>query len=718
MENIYEVIDVAGLLVCIICWIIVLGENESKNQKNLLVTFTCGLLIAIGNLFEFRATTPEAAMVGIKVSYIGKCFIMLFSLQFATGFCRMKVSKSIINILAILDLLLIGVIMTCERHTLYYSSISYRAIEGSDRIFMILGKGPLYYVWLATFYFGIFWFAFMAIYESALKKGASKNTHIRMTLIVMSTIAAIVLGYMLQLTDIFTDFDPTTLIIAYAEIVLLIDVKWYGLLDTMQAAQERILQDSRDGILITDSQKKYIIYSNSVAKEFFPEISNESDTTIANRIFNSEERVLERDGKHFEIRISPLTEKDEILGYVGWIFDMSFIDQYTNEMIKLKEASEQANIAKTNFLAHMSHEIRTPMNAIVGFSELALRTEESYLVNGYLKNIKDSARTLLYLINEILDISKIETGKMEVTAVTYHIEDVITELRNMLETQANKNGIMIKLQVDEDIPEYLVGDRVKIQEILTNLMNNGLKYTKEGSVILRMYVKEETEKSVLLHIEVEDTGIGIEKANFSNVFEKFEKFDEKKNYGVEGSGLGLAIVKSFVEMMNGTIDFQSEYGKGTKFVVELWQEIGKGPQTIKQDETEVELRIKKGTVLIVDDNELNCEVAKGILECLGISAVISYSGMDCLGRLESNEKYDMILMDHMMPEMDGVETLHAVRAMGGRFETLPIVLLTANAVSGVKESMIKEGFDGFLSKPIDIEELTQTLAKFLGTEDK
>lgn len=717
MENLYRIVDLIGLVICILCFVAVLGENESKNQKNLLVTFMCGLFIAIGNYIEIGATTQEVAMVGIKIAYIGKCFVMLFALQFATGFCRIRFSNSIIKIMIVLDVFIIGVIMTCERHKLYYSSINCKKMEGTDRVVMILGKGPVYYVWIAALFIGVFWFAFMAIYESIIRRGVSKDTRIRMGLIVMSTIAAVVLGCLLQTTSLFTDFDPTTLVVVYAELVILIDVKLYGLLDTMQAAQERILQDSRDGILIADSQKKYIIYANSVAKKIFPELSDKQDTMIANRIFNNEENVLKRDGKHFEIRVSPLTKKDEVLGYVGWIFDMSFIDQYTNEMIKLKEASEQANIAKTNFLAHMSHEIRTPMNSIVGFSELALRTEESYLVKGYLKNIKDSARTLLYLINEILDISKIETGKMEVTAVTYHMEDVVTELRNMLETQANKNDIMIKMQVDEDIPKYLVGDRVKIQEILTNLMNNGIKYTKEGSVILRMYVKEETQKTVLLHIEVEDTGIGIEEKNFPLVFGKFEKFDEKKNYGVEGSGLGLSIVKNFVEMMNGTITFESEYGKGTKFIVELWQEIGKGPKHVETEKTDTDVKIKPGKVLIVDDNELNCEVAKGILECLHVDSAISYSGMNCLSRLETNEKYDMILMDHMMPEMDGVETLHAIRALGGKYEKIPVVLLTANVVTGVRESMLQEGFDGFLSKPIDIEELTEILATYLGTQE-
>ena len=253
---------------------------------------------------------------------------------------------------------------------------------------------------------------------------------------------------------------------------------------------------------------------------------------------------------------------------------MTFIDQYTSEMIRLKEASEQASIAKTNFLAHMSHEIRTPMNAIVGYSNMALRSQDEQIIHNYLRNIKEASGTLLNLINEVLDISKIESGKMELVNVNYSFEELIHELRSMMGAQAGKAGLALIIEITDDIPQWLYGDRVKLQEILTNLLNNGIKYTRAGSVTLRIQVRERTQEHVMLHIEVEDTGIGIEQKNFPYVFGKFEQFDRKKNYQIEGSGLGLSIVKSFVEMMGGHITFESEYGKGTRFIADIWQGIG------------------------------------------------------------------------------------------------------------------------------------------------
>ena len=263
-------------------------------------------------------------------------------------------------------------------------------------------------------------------------------------------------------------------------------------------------------------------------------------------------------------------------------------------------------------------------------------------------------------------------------------------------------------------------DRMKVQEIITNLINNGIKYTKKGSVTLRIELMDydDSSKKVMLRIEVEDTGIGIKEENFSKVFGKFEQFDKKENYNIEGTGLGLAIVKSFVEMMGGDISFVSEYGKGTKFMVNLWQEIGEKEKTesavYEENSANGVPEINPGRILVVDDNKLNCDVTQGILELLGMDTQITYSGADCIKKLEDGENYDLIFMDHMMPEMDGVETLDRIRNMGEEFKTLPVVLLTANAVSGIKEQMIDRGFDDYLSKPIDVDELQHVLVRFLG----
>lgn len=718
MDTVYSIINMLGMFICFTCCVIVIMEKISRNQIYLLLTSVCAFVTTVGDALEFFASTQEAAIVATKVAYLGKCYIMMFALLFVTGFTRTGMSKKLAGGMAVFNTILIGIIMCCDKHTLYYSSIDSIRTE-SGRVVLLLGRGPFYYAWAAEMMLSMLLYCIIAV--KAMLKG-SGQARLRMNLVFLGAVFPLFVLIVFMLGD-FKYFDPMTLAVTVTEVCFLIAVKWFGLLDTMQLAQERVLEDTKDGLIVVDNRQENIIYANPVARTLLPELRTGTNNTVIERIFHAQENVYDQDGRHYEIRISELRNdadkrKNDLQGYIAWIFDMTFIDKYTSEMIRLKEESEQANVAKTNFLTHMSHEIRTPMNAIVGYSDLALRTEESAQVRDYLKRIKQSAHTLLHLINELLDISKIETGKMELVKVSYHFDRLMQELQSMMEAQAAKAGISLIMDIDEKIPNELSGDRVKLQEILINLISNSIKYTREGSVILRISAKEQTQRTVMLHIEVEDTGIGIREEDYSRVFGKFEQFDRKKNYHVEGSGLGLSIVKSFVEMMEGSISFQSEYGKGTVFIADVRQEICVNEESQRQEKEPEQILINKGHVLVVDDNELNCEVAKGILECFGISVDTVFSGEECLAKLNAGIRYDIIFMDHMMPNMDGVETLHEIRRLGGSFAQIPVALLTANAVFGVKEEMLKEGFDAFLTKPIDIEELQKVLLQFLGSPDE
>lgn len=718
MDFIYGMINMLGMVICFLCCVSVLQENASNNQKNLLMAYLCGFLSSIGNALEFYAHSEDIAITAVKIGYIGKAFIMIFVLLFVAGFSRIKISKHLIRIFTVFSVVIIGAVMCCHETMLFYSSVGHKVLE-NGRIVLVLGKGILYYMWMLEFLFCMIFYGGIVIYELIRTPKTMKRVRLRLILLVAAAAAPIIMCIAFVFTDFLQDFDPTTLVIVIAEVLILIDVKMYGLLDTIQLAKERVLEDTKDGLVVVDRKKKEVLYSNPVAKNLLPELDSENPQKALERIFMTKENVFEQDGRHYEIRLSEIKEngRDDIQGYLAWIFDMTFINQYTNEMIQLKEASEQASRAKTNFLAHMSHEIRTPMNAIVGYAELAVRNQDTKQIQGYLKNIKTASHTLLHLINEILDITKIETGKMEVVNINYRFDALLEELRSMLGAQAGRAGLVLHMEIDEQIPRFLFGDKVKLQEIFTNLINNAIKYTEEGSITVRVFLKERTQQHVMLYIEVEDTGIGIEEKNFAKVFGKFEQFDKKRNYQIEGSGLGLSIVKSFVEMMDGNITFESEYEKGTKFIINLWQGIGTVEETEKEKQEIGEVVINNGRVLVVDDNELNCDVAQGILNCLGIEADTIYSGRNCLSLLQAGKQYDIIFMDHMMPDMDGVETLHAIRKMGGIFKDIPVVLLTANAVSGVKDEMLGEGFDDFLSKPIEIEELQRVLIKYIGIQE-
>lgn len=704
------------MYICFACCMIVAAQRPSYGQKYLLMTNVCAFIITVGDALEFFAKTQEAALVATKMAYVGKMHIMLFALLFVTGFTQVGMNKKIAWALELYNTILLAAVMTCENHSLFYASISYKLLPGG-RYILELEKGILFYAWAAEMLVGICGYCFIALKGGVLK--GSKESKLRGTLIFMAALLPIVL-LLIYMAGFFPDFDPTTLATTIMSVCFLVAIKRYGLLDAVQLAQERVLEDTKDGLIIVDDKQDKILYMNPVAMTLLPQLKDDRKDEVIEKLFSRQENVLDQNDRHYEIRISKVTGRahgrENVQAYIAWIFDMTFINQYTSEMIKLKEASEQASIAKTNFLAHVSHEIRTPMNAIVGYSNMALRTQDTKDVNYYLRNIKEASNTLLDLINEILDISKIESGKMELVDVNYSFENMIHEISSMMGAQAGKAGLALIIEIEPDIPKWLCGDRVKFQEILTNLISNGIKYTKAGSVSLRIHMRGRTEEHVMLHIEVEDTGIGIERKNFPLVFGKFEQFDNKKNYQIEGSGLGLSIVKSFVEMMGGHITFESEYGRGTKFIADIWQGIGHREKTDDKDivPDDENIQIQPGRILVVDDNDLNCDVAKGILCCLGMQAEAVRSARECITLLEEGQRYDIIFMDHMMPEMDGVEALHEIRSKGGEIAATPIVLLTANAVSGVKEQMIEEGFDDFLSKPIDISELRGVLIRYLG----
>ena len=394
------------------------------------------------------------------------------------------------------------------------------------------------------------------------------------------------------------------------------------------------------------------------------------------------------------------------------------------ELETLKNNIEKANRAKSEFLSNMSHEIRTPINAIVGFSDTILNDQdfEENKTRSDINHILTAGNNLLDIINNILDISKIESGNETLEEKEYSIASVIMELKSIIDTRLANRPIKLIVEIDPKTPSKLYGDQTKLFQILLNILTNSVKYTEVGKI--KLVLKSEINRdTVTLKFKISDTGYGIKKEDYDKLFEKFSRLNIAKANEIEGTGLGLVITKNYVNLLGGKIWFDSVYGAGTNFFIELKQKII-NPSSIgeiieiKDTESNINyIDCSKYNVMIVDDNKLNLKVAERLLKAYKFNVELVNNGKDCIYNIKAGKKYDIIFLDHMMPEMDGIEVVHILRQLED-FDIPPIVALTANAITGMKEMYLNEGFDEYLSKPISVSELNKLIIKYFGNKSE
>jgi len=392
-----------------------------------------------------------------------------------------------------------------------------------------------------------------------------------------------------------------------------------------------------------------------------------------------------------------------------YLTDVTMKREYEETLLYAKQAAEAASASKSAFLSNMSHEIRTPMNAIIGMTDLLTHESLNERQMGYINDINISAHSLLSLINDILDLSKIESGKLELNPVNYDFHALIDNITSMFSYVAQKKGLEFRYECVGEMPEFLYGDDIRLRQVLTNICGNAVKYTEKGQVKLKTSVSGGN-----LVFEISDTGMGIRKEDIKKLFIAFERAGTDKNRGIVGTGLGLSICKSFVEMMGGHILVDSEYEQGSVFTVVIPAVLGnkaevKSKKNLRKEQT---LYAPDACILVVDDNEFNLKVAEGLLGLFRIKTKTASSGRKAIDLVQKNN-FDLVFMDHMMPEMDGIETTGIIRKLGGQYAKLPIIALTANAIQGAKEMFLSSGFSGFISKPIELNELNEILWEWL-----
>lgn len=696
---------------------VVFMHLNTRMHGYLFLYLIANMVNGAGYLLEITSKTSESIYVATKMLYLGKVFIPVGLFLFVLMYCRVEVPRWGRILMLSFHMAVWLLIFTNDYHHLYYSSVTY--VNEGFFPHNVYGHGPLYYVYQAIPL--IYSAVGVIIAVRGMTKMPSKVERRQLRFMLEAPIFSII-GFILFLTGKTGGYDTTNLGFFLASIFMLISLFKYDLVDTADMVKNDMIDDLEDPIIATDAFGR-LAYLNTRAQKLFPNLKEgimaESNGIISDLRARADSKTrFTIDDSTFAVINKELVFKELFRGNLYILDDITESVKYTNEVEAEKERAIEANEAKSLFLSSMSHEIRTPMNAIVGITDIMLRDNLPPDDMEYLRNIRSSGAALLDIINDILDISKIESGKMEIVCDEYEPLTMINDLKVIFLTRVGEKPIHLSFEIDKELPAKLYGDQVRIRQTIINLMNNAIKYTDVGYVKMTVTAERIGDDKINLGISVKDSGLGIREEDVNKLFDSFSQVDPKKNHAKEGTGLGLSITKQLVELMGGTIGVRSEYGQGSEFYYTI-------PQTVvdytpaekfeytSREKDDVNFVAPNAKILLVEDNELNVKVTVGLLAPTRIQIDVAENGMVALRKVTDN-KYDLVLMDHMMPVMDGIEATEKIRNFeGSYYANIPIIALSANAISGAVEEFHKVGMNDFIGKPIDVNELKAKIRKWL-----
>lgn len=719
IHNIVLGIHIASFLVCFFI-VYMLGRRENKHRANyMVVTIVCNVISLVGYILELMSTTEEAMITAVKMQYLGKSFVGTFLLYSFIRYYNWKFPRSIIRLFWVIDIGIYFVVLTLDYHMCYYKS--YEVVTVAGKKFLVTEKAPLYIITM-VYLLGIL-VLFSILCHKHWKTAEGRDKQVLGKLSVTSMVADMII--VLSIFDGAYPYDLVPMIITVFTVVIGFLIYKYGLFSTLDLAKDNLIVDIEEGVIVTDMEGNFQ-YANPKAYELIPQLRYADKKLIEKAIDrfvgNVKTDTIRFNGRFFKLNNRVLEDEKQTVGHMTTFFDITDLLESNKKMEQLKIEADNANYAKSNFLANMSHEIRTPINAVLGMDEMILRESSEENIIEYATSIKRAGESLLSLVSDILDFSKIESGKMTILDEPYNIKELIKDIINTFTLRMRQKGLSFITEIDENIPKILVGDEVRIKQIALNILSNAFKYTKEGYVKLKISSEIRGNKCVL-SFSVEDTGSGIKKDAMEKLFATFERIDEKKNRHIEGSGLGLNITKNLLKMMGSDIQVKSVYGRGSIFFFDLEQRVSDYEPIGMMDIEDVKVDINQGSedtftapharMLVVDDNLVNLSVMKGLLKRTQATVEMASSGAEAV-KMTKDREYDLIFMDHLMPEMDGIETMIRIKGMETNpNRNTPCIVLTANAISGAKEKYMEAGFDEYMTKPVNMDLLEKNLRKFL-----
>ena len=728
MVNLVIILECLGTCLIFVALILLLNGDGAREQK-LLIFIMCGSLVQnVGYLLELTAPTVEAAVAAVTMENVGSAFVPLCYCWFIYTYCYATPPKKLLRVLGIINFLILPTVFF-NWNGLFYREFEWLSTADGFH-YVSISYGPLYMLFMVTRIIIPYALCIFTLVRPIRLRPDREVSRQYQTILVISTLPVIVLvAYVFKLANVF-DLTPVTLAIAMSMVVIVV---WSRRnYDFRHLAAEKVLESLGDGVIALDDHDRLVSYNRAAANIFASLPAHKLGENIRVVEDFREEMLNEHipwsfsiNGQNYECHSKQIMDENgQKQGCVILILDMTDIKAYINEIKRVRQQAEKANIAKSEFLANMSHEIRTPMNAIIGLNDIIMEECRDSAIYAHAKDVQSAAKNLLAIINDILDLSKVEAGKMELVYTDYHLKTVVGEVVGMMDMAASKRGLIMKYECDSSLPCRYNGDEGRIKQILINILNNAIKFTKEGYV--RAYVTGqpgEKEDEELITFRVEDTGCGIREEDLAKIFEDFRQVDSKRNRSVEGTGLGLAIVKHLVELMGGDIRVESVYGQGTAVTITIPQKIV-DRRSIAEVPEVFQAELERGEVfaapdvkvLIVDDNVVNRKVARGFLKGYAFDLSEAGSGPEAI-EMVRGARYDMIFMDHMMPMMDGIEAAEIIRRDCGENGSAPVMIaLTANAMEGMRERFLACGFQDFIAKPLDRRELHQLLLRWVPEE--
>ena len=740
----YEIgLQWAAIIFTVIILIRVNQGKSTSEKKAAMSVLMMTLLINVGYLFELMAESKPAAFLALQIEYAGLIFMGYFICLFFAFYVKRQVPQWVGVYTFIFDLLILVVTWTSNWHELIFKNVRYELV--SDRYELLYERGQLYlFLILGCELAPLIVAGIMIIYDM------SKEwvVRLRRQIALMSLILFAVFGLS---AVFFMKLIPLPYNIAGPAGMLLADffvLRFWGQegFHPETASMQIAFDNLTEGVIILDGTMQLKSY-NDAAKRIFPELEPSLINHNIKRLYSIplelfedyEKKEIDLGNRHYEVmRFKVQDARETIRGYVLLLRDQTVECNYISEIMsgrKKTEAAEQealralgeakhANRAKADFLTNISHEIRTPMNAIVGLSELIIEESRGRKVYDFACDIKNASTNLLAVINDILSLSKLEAGEMTLEQEEYSTQQLLEETLHLAKLTASSRGLQLKRDISPKLPCQLIGDEMRIRQMISNFLDFGMKYTERGYVKLTVTHKWLNEKQVLMVFQFEDTGAGFSKGEQDSLFDQFQRMDEQKEHNLESIGLGIAITKRFVDLMEGTVEVSSEPGKGTTFTVCFPQQVA-DIRSIEQQpwrkhdilaEIDRAFVVPDYRVLVVDDNKINLKVACGALEPYKFKVDEAKSGHQAIDLVKKNV-YDLILMDHMMPEMDGIEATDHIRHDCGENGKKPIIIaLSANAYNNARDMFLNNGFQDFISKPIDKNELHQMLCKWIPQE--